>query len=176
MKIKKFGGTESRIYEMVRPIAEEHGLIVWDVRFEKEGAMWYLRVFLDHTERPVNISDCEAVTRPLNQLLDETDPIPQTYTLEVGSAGLERELIRETHFDACEDSKVRVRLIRPLADGTKELIGTLVSCDRENITVMTALNVASGVGAGESVTVPLSGVAFVRLCDLDEDEIRRVSD
>ena len=86
MKIRKFGGTESRIYELVQPIAEEFGLIVWDVRFEKEGAMWYLRVFLDHMERPVNITDCENVTRPLNKLLDELDPIPQSYTLEVGSA------------------------------------------------------------------------------------------
>lgn len=167
MKLKKFGSTEARIYELVLPIAEEHGLIVWDVRFEKEGAMWYLRVFLDHMERAVNIADCEAVTRPLNKLLDDTDPIPQTYTLEVGSAGLERELIRETHFDACEGSKVRVRLIRPLEDGTKELVGTLVSCDKEQITVT----------VGEAAqSLPLAGVAFVRLADFDEDEIRRVND
>lgn len=164
MKIKKFGSTEARIYEMVRPIAEENGLIVWDVRFEKEGAMWYLRVFLDHMERPVNITDCEAVTRPLNKLLDDTDPIPQTYTLEVGSAGLERELIRETHFDACEGSKVRVRMIRPLDDGTKELVGTLCGCDKEQVTVQ--------VG-DETHSVSLSGVAFVRLADFDEDEVKR---
>ena len=167
MKIKKFGSTEARIYELVQPIAEEQGLIVWDVRFEKEGAMWYLRVFLDHMERPVNIADCEAVTRPLNKLLDETDPIPQTYTLEVGSAGLERELIRETHFGACEGSKVRVRLIRPLEDGTKELVGTLEGCDREQITV---------TAGGMQRSLPLSGVAFVKLADFDEDEIKRAAD
>ncbi|MBQ6041756.1 MAG: ribosome maturation factor RimP [Oscillospiraceae bacterium] len=167
MKIRKFGGTESRIYELVRPIAEENGLIVWDVRFEKEGAMWYLRVLLDHMERPVNISDCEAVTRPLNKLLDELDPIPQTYTLEVGSAGLERELIRETHFDACEGSRVRIRTIRPTETGARDITGTLVSCDKENLTVSTE----SG-----DLTLPLAGIAFVRLADLDEDEIRRAAD
>lgn len=173
MKMKKFGGTESRIYELVRPIAEEHGLIVWDVRFEKEGAMWYLRVFLDHMERPVNISDCEAVTRPLNKILDDTDPIPQTYTLEVGSAGLERELIRETHFDACEGSKVRVRMIRPMEDGSREVTGILTGFDRENVT----LSVPSGDGSAEkTVTIPLSGAAYVRLADLDSDEIQRAAD
>lgn len=160
MKIKKFGNTESRIYELVQPIAEEQGLIVWDVRFEKEGAMWYLRVFLDHMDRPVNISDCENVTRPLNKLLDELDPIPQTYTLEVGSAGLERELIRETHFDACEGSKVTVRLIRPLESGERELVGTLTGCDKENVTVT--------VGE-QSYSVPLAQAAFVRLADFDEE-------
>ncbi len=164
MKIKKFGSTESRIYGMVQPIAEELGLIVWDVRFEKEGALWYLRVLLDHAERAVTIADCEAVTRPLNKLLDETDPIPQSYTLEVGSAGLERELIRETHFSACEGCRVRVRLIRPLEDGTKELTGTLTGFDRETITVQ--VNDAPS-------ELSLSAVAFVRLADLDEDEICR---
>lgn len=167
MKIRKFGSTEAKIYELVHPIAEEQGLIVWDVRYEKEGAMWYLRVFLDHMERPVNISDCEAVTRPLNKLLDETDPIPQTYTLEVGSAGLERELIRETHFDACEGSKVRVRLIRPLENGERELVGTLTGCDRETVTVDTD---------GTSQTLPLSGIAFVKLADYDEDEVKRAAE
>jgi len=168
MKIKKFGSTESRIYSMVKPIADEQGLIVWDVRFEKEGALWYLRVLLDHMERAVTISDCEAVTRPLNKLLDDSDPIQQSYTLEVGSAGLERELIRETHFDACEGSKVRARLIRPLEDGTKELLGTLVGCDRENLAIQADT-------AGDAVTVPLSGVAFVRLADLDEDEVKKAT-
>ncbi len=167
MKLKKFGGTESRIYELVKPIADELGLIVWDVRFEKEGALWYLRVLLDHPERSVNITDCENVTRPLSKLLDELDPIPQSYTLEVGSAGLERELIRETHFDACEGSKVRVRLIRPLADGRKELTGILQSCGREQITVET--------DGGTAEVLPLAGVAFCRLADLDEDEIRRAA-
>lgn len=167
MKMKKFGGTESRIYEMVRPIAEEHGLIVWDVRFEKEGAMWYLRVLLDHMERPVNISDCEAVTRPLSKLLDDTDPIPQTYTLEVGSAGIERELIRETHFDACEGSKVRVRMIRPLEDGTRELTGILTGSDRENVTIEVGEE-----GERKTVVLPFAGAAYVRLADFDESEFR----
>ena len=165
MKIKKFGSTEARIYELVHPIAEELGLIIWDVRFEKEGAVWYLRVLLDHAERSVDITDCENVTRPLNKLLDELDPIPQSYTLEVGSAGLERELIRETHFDACEGSRVRVRLIRPAADGSKEYVGTLLSFDKENVTLDT--------GAGEPVTVPLSGAAFVKLADFDEEALER---
>lgn len=165
MKIKKFGSTEARIYELVHPIAEELGLIIWDVRFEKEGAVWYLRVLLDHAERPVNITDCENVTRPLNKLLDELDPISQSYTLEVGSAGLERELIRETHFDACEGSRVRVRLIRPAADGSKEFVGTLLSFDKENVTLDT--------GAGEPVAVPLSGAAFVKLADFDEEALER---
>ena len=170
MKLKKFNGTESRIYQLVQQVFAEQnltdsGLVVWDVRFEKEGAAWYLRVLLDHMERAVNITDCETVTRPLNKLLDELDPIPQSYTLEVGSAGLERELIRETHFDACEGCKVRVRLIRPAETGEKDITGTLKGCDREQITLEQA--------DGTEQSLPLAGIAFVKLADLDEDELRR---
>lgn len=160
MKLKKFGNTEAKVYAMVLPIAEEHGLIVWDVRFEKEGACWYLRVMLDHMERAVTIQDCENVTKPLNKLLDESDPIAQGYTLEVGSAGVERELLRETHFEACEGCKVCVRLIRPLENGEREIVGTLLSCDKESVTVETG---------GEQTMLPLNGVAFVRLADFDFD-------
>lgn len=162
MKIKKFGNTESLVYELVRPIAEAMRLIVWDVRYEKEGAMWYLRIFLDRMDYPVTIEDCEHVTRPLNQLLDQVDPIPQTYTLEVSSAGLERELIRETHFSACEGSRVRVRCIRPLESGVRELVGDLRGYDREQVTV--CVNEAE-------ITVPLAQIAYVRLDDFDADAL-----
>ncbi|MBR6761536.1 MAG: ribosome maturation factor RimP [Oscillospiraceae bacterium] len=158
MKLKKFGNTEARIYDLVKPIADEYGLIVWDVRFEKEGACWYLRVMLDRMDEAVTIQDCENVTRPLNKLLDETDPIAQSYTLEVGSAGVERELLRETHFDACEGCEVRVRFIRPLESGVRELSGTLISCDKETVTVAVE---------EETAQYPLSGIAFVRLADFD---------
>ena len=85
MKIKKFGTTEQLVHSLAEPIAHEKGLRIWDVRFEKEGASWYLRVFIDK-DSGVTIDDCEALSRPLNDLLDEKDPIKQGYFLEVGSA------------------------------------------------------------------------------------------
>ena len=91
MKLKAFGATEQRIYNAVKPIADEFGFQIWDVRFEKEGACWYLRIFIDQ-ESGITIEDCEKMTEPVNKLLDEQDPISQNYILEVGSAGLERNL------------------------------------------------------------------------------------
>ena len=93
MKLKAFGATEQRIYNAVKPIADEFGFQIWDVRFEKEGACWYLRIFIDQ-ESGITIEDCEKMTEPVNKLLDEQDPISQNYILEVGSAGLEREFNR----------------------------------------------------------------------------------
>lgn len=133
MKLKKFGGTEKSVYDMVLPIAEELGFKIWDVSFEKEGAYWYLRVFIDH-ENGITIDDCETMTRPVNQILDEKDPIPQNYILEVGSAGLERVLCQSWHFEDSIGKMVKAHSIRPI-DGEKEWIGILTDFDGDNISV-----------------------------------------
>ncbi|MGN0677008.1 MAG: ribosome maturation factor RimP [Ruminococcus sp.] len=135
MKFKKFGNTERKIYDLVKPITDELEYFLWDISFVKEGAVWYLRVFIDRDEG-ISIEDCETVTAPVSDMLDREDPIEQSYILEVGSAGLERELVREEHFEACIGDTVQVRLIRAV-DGEKDIIGTLLSADRDKITVRT---------------------------------------
>ena len=135
MKLKKFGGTEQKIYDMVAPIVTGLGYLVWDVRYEKEGADWYLRIFIDSETDTISINDCEKVTTPVSDLLDEKDPIAQSYILEVSSAGLEADLVRESHFDACIGCEVRARGIRPFEDGNREVVGILEDWDKEGITL-----------------------------------------
>lgn len=153
MKLKKLGGTEQKIYDLVKPITDELGYYLWDVSYVKEGASWYLRIFIDCDEG-ITIEDCEKVTEPVNRILDETDPIPQSYTLEVGSAGLERELLKEDHFEVCEGDKVRIRFIRSV-DGEKEISAFLKGVDKNQITV-------SDEDGNEKV-FQLSDIAFVKL-------------
>lgn len=133
MKFKKFGNTEKKIYELVKPVTDDLGYFLWDICFVKEGAMWYLRVFIDNDEG-ISIEDCERVTEPVNEILDRVDPIEQSYILEVGSAGLERELVREEHFEVCIGDTVQIRFIRAV-DGEKDIIGRLVSAGSDKITV-----------------------------------------
>lgn len=135
LKFKKFGNTERKIYDLVKPITDELEYFLWDISFVKEGAVWYLRVFIDRDEG-ISIEDCETVTAPVSDMLDREDPIEQSYILEVGSAGLERELVREEHFEACTGDTVQVKLIRAV-DSEKDIIGTLLSADRDKITVRT---------------------------------------
>ena len=75
---KKGGNTVAQIEKLARPIVEDLDLYLWDVRFEKEGADWYLRIIIDSNDG-ISCDDCEAVSRPLSKLLDETDPIEQAY-------------------------------------------------------------------------------------------------
>lgn len=83
----------------MKPIIERLGLSLWDVRFVKEGAEYYLRVFID-SENGITIEDCENVSRAIDEPLDIADPISQSYCLEVSSPGVERELRTDEHFAA----------------------------------------------------------------------------
>ncbi len=126
----KGGSTVAAVSAIAQPIAEGLGLRLWDVRFVKEGADWFLRIFIDK-DGGVGIDDCVAMSHALDKPLDEADPIEQSYCLEVSSPGTDRELTRPAHFEACLGCAVKARLIRPLEDGRRELIGILESHDKD---------------------------------------------
>ena len=111
------------VAELARPVVEAAGCTLWDVEYVKEAGEWFLRVYIDR-EGGVDIDCCEAVSRPLSDLLDEADPIQNSYTFEVCSAGCERVLKRPGDFQQFLGSKVLLRLYRP-RDGRKEYIGVL---------------------------------------------------
>jgi ribosome maturation factor RimP len=134
MKIKKYGNTEQTIYDLALPIAAELNLEIWDVCFEKEGAEWYLRVYIDSPEG-ISIDDCENLSRPLNDKIDEVDPIKQRYFFEVGSAGLGRSLTKEHHFAQSIDSLVDVTFIRPHQTLGKAFTGTLKAYTKDTVTI-----------------------------------------
>ena len=92
-KQQNSGGAVKTVEALARPVVEGMGLRLWDVRFEKEGPDWFLRILIDRDE-PLDTDTCEAVSRAIDPLLDEADPIEQSYYLEVGSPGLGRRLTR----------------------------------------------------------------------------------
>ena len=132
---KKGGNTVAQVWELAKPLAEELGLTLWDVRFVKEGAQWYLRIFIDK-EDGVGIDDCVAMSHAIDKPLDELDPIHQAYCLEVCSPGIDRELVRPEHFEAFMGAPVRVRLIRPMEDGTREFLGLLLEYGEDRSLVL----------------------------------------
>ena len=111
------------VAQLAQPIVEQAGCTLWDVEYVKEAGEWFLRVYIDK-EGGVDINHCEAVSRPLSDLLDEADPIPEGYIFEVSSAGLDRVLRKPEHFEKCLGQQVDVKLYRPQA-GSKEYTGAL---------------------------------------------------
>ena len=121
------------VAQLARPIVEEQGCSLWDVEYVREAGVWYLRLYIDKAGG-VSINDCEAISRPVSDKLDEADPIEGSYTFEVSSAGADRALKRPEHFEACLGSEVEVRLYRP-KDGRKDWVGKLAAFADGNVTI-----------------------------------------
>ena len=129
----KKANTEEVVRALIQPVAEGLGLKLWDVRFVKEGSEHYLRVTIDK-EGGISIEDCEAVSRPMSDLLDEADPIEGSYVFEVSSAGADRVLKTNAHFEQFMGAEVEVKLYRP-RDGRKEFVGLLRTHNDGDVTV-----------------------------------------
>lgn len=153
--------TVERVWDVVEPVVDELdlGLTLWDVRYLKEGADWFLRIFIDHPEG-VNINHCEAVSRAIDQPLEVADPISQAYILEVCSPGIERELIRPEHFSAFLGADVMVKMIRPIEGIGKEFKGVLMDYNDGEVTIEDH--------SGENqVTISKKDAAWIKLDDFD---------
>ena len=148
--------TVSAVWELAEPLAEELGLILWDVVFEKEGANYYLRIIIDK-EEGVGIDDCVNMSHALDKPLDDANIIDRQYNLQVSSPGIERKLTRDFHFECAIDEKVIVRLIRP-CDGKREFKGVLVDYG-ENGEVTIAFDEEN------TMTAEKKEIAFVKLDD-----------
>ena len=121
------------VAQLAAPVVEQCGCTLWDVEYVKEAGEWFLRLYIDK-EGGVSINDCEAVSRPVSDLLDEADPIPTSYLFEVSSAGLDRVLKKPEHFAKCMGQQVDVRLYRP-QEGQKEFTGALAGYEDGDVLV-----------------------------------------
>ena len=141
-----------QVAAFAQPIVEAHGCSLWDVEYVREGADYILRLCIDK-EGGVDISDCEAISRAMDPILDEVDPIPGSYQFEVCSAGLERALKRPQDFQRFLGSPVTVKLYRPY-NGLKEIPAILRGYEDGRVTVE---------AGKETITFEKSQVALVRL-------------
>ena len=140
------------VESFAKPIVEAHGCSLWDVEYVREGSERFLRLYIDK-ETGVDITDCEAISRAVDPVLDEKDPIPESYHFEVCSAGLERALKRPGDFERFMGSAITVKLYRP-RNGLKEIPGILRGYEDGRVTVE---------AGKEMITFAKSEVALVRL-------------
>ena len=122
-----------KVAELSKPVVEEEGCTLWDVEYVREAGTWYLRIFVDK-EGGLSIDDCERISRRLDPMLDEADPIPDSYVFEVGSAGAERELKRPSDFEQFLGHEVELRLYQPL-NGSKAFVGKLKEYADGDVTI-----------------------------------------
>ena len=144
------------VFEIAEPLALANNCFVDDVEFKKEGPDYVLRIIIDvedDSNGGVSIDQCEAVSKALSDKLDEKDPIPQAYMLEVSSPGIDRELKKEKDFVRFSGREVDVKLYKAI-NGQKLISGTLLGYENGII------KIRSG---NEEMDFEKSSVASVRL-------------
>ncbi|MGE4353621.1 MAG: ribosome maturation factor RimP [Oscillospiraceae bacterium] len=141
------------VWALAEPVVRKNGCEVWDVEYVKEAGQWFLRLFIDKAEGGVFISDCETISRELDTILDEADPIPESYVFEVSSAGAERQLKRPGDFARFIGADVEVKLYKPV-NGSKAYFGKLRGYESGGVTIETDV---------DTYTFEKAQVASVRL-------------
>lgn len=153
---EKKKNTVTAVWEIAEPLANELGLVLWDVRFVKEGVNWYLRIIIDKEDGGINIDDCVNMSHAIDGPLDELDPIEQSYSLQVQSPGIERELTRDFHFEKYLGCPVMVRFIHAF-QGKRDYNGTLISYNNGDITIE--------LPSGDTIDFNKKEASFVKLDD-----------
>lgn len=141
---------------MVIPIVNEIGLELVDIEYVKEGKDWFLRVFIDK-ETGVDIEDCGIVSEKLSEKLDEVDPIPHYYFLEVSSPGAERPLKKDKDYEKAIGKNVFIKTYEPI-EGEKAFEGILTEFDGETVTVEVKIKTRK-----KSFVIPFAKIASARL-------------
>ncbi|AMM92493.1 ribosome maturation factor RimP [Peribacillus simplex] len=144
------------VEEFALPILEELQLELVEVEYVKEGKSWFLRVYIDK-ETGVDIEDCGNVSEKLSEKLDEVDPIPQNYFLEVSSPGAERPLKKEKDFLKAIGKNVYIKTYEPILD-EKEFEGILTSFDGKEVTLEVRIKTRK-----KTIVIPFEKVAKARL-------------
>ena len=140
------------VAQFAQSIVEANGCRLWDVEYVREGSERFLRLYIDK-DGGVDIEDCEKVHRAVDPILDEKDPIAESYHFEVCSAGLERALKRPSDFQQFVGSPILIKLYRP-RNGLKEIPAVLRGYKDGRITAE---------AGKETLTFEKSEVALVRL-------------
>ena len=148
---------EEKLKQLIKPVVEDAGFILYDVIYEKENNEWFLRVIIDRDDREITLDDCVEITEKLNPILDEEDPIKNEYMFEVASAGAEKELRSVEDYKKSIEKYVYVK-VKEEVEHTLEVLGTLVEVNEDSLTVKINLK-----GRMKNVKINFDNFELIRL-------------
>lgn len=125
---------ERELEKIVKPVVESLGYELYDVEYLKEGGDWFLRVYIAHPNKTIDLDDCEKVSQAVSDELDEKDPIEASYSLEISSCGLEPKLREKKHFEMAIGKKIEVKLYKAI-EKEKAILGMLEEVNDTDIVV-----------------------------------------
>lgn len=132
---KDYSGIPAKVYPVIEKAVCDLGCFIWDVEFVKEGADRILRITIDtDDEGGIDINRCVDVHHAVDPLLDEADPIDESYSLQISSPGIERSLTMPWHVDACRGEKAELRLFAPV-NGKRVFTGVISGMDGDDVVI-----------------------------------------
>ncbi len=149
----KVKNVAQRVDLLIRGPVEELGYVLWDVEYKKEGSEYNLIVTIDKTGVELTLDDCVAVTDLINPILDEADPITDSYCLEVSSAGLERDLKKPEHFKAYVGTDVEVKLFAATDTLPKSFVATLKDYSDDEVLTLVVNDVEEKLERAKTASV-----------------------
>ena len=144
------------VEKIVEPIVNDLNLELVDIEYVKEGKSWFLRVFIDK-DQGIDIEECGMVSEKLSEKLDELDPIPYNYFLEVSSPGAERPLKKQKDYEKAIGKNVHIKTYEPI-DGEKTFEGVLTDYTGDTVTVEVKIKTRK-----KTIEIPFEKVASARL-------------
>lgn len=142
---------EEKVEKLIQDKVKNIGYSLYDVEYVKEGANYYLRIYID-SPKGIDLSDCEKVSNEINDILNEADYIKEQYFLEVSSPGIERVLRKDKHLKQNIENRVEVKLFKKDEKGNKSYIGILKKFDTETVTIETT----------EEITIERKNIALLK--------------
>lgn len=142
---------EDIVHELAKPVIDRKGFEIVEIEFKKEGKDWYLRVYIDK-EGGITINDCQSVSEELSELLDEADPIEQSYIFEVSSPGIDRPIKTDRDFEKNNGKLIEIKLFSPF-NGKKTIEGILKGHTADEVKIE---------ANGELMSISRSLIALIR--------------
>ena len=145
-------GLVEKVSALVQPIADELNYELYYVEYVKESGENFLRIYIDKEEGSISLTDCETLSSRVSTMLDEEDPLPDSYYLEVSSPGLNRGLYNDKHYNRFVGREVEIKLSGAV-NGSKNFNGILKGVTEDSIII----------NNGEDVTIPKNKIKKANL-------------
>lgn len=150
----RLGGVVLReqLIELLEPVVRRLGFELWELEYAGRRNGGLLRLYID-SPQGIDVDACEQVSRAVSQMMDEADPIPTEYTLEVSSPGLDRVLRTQAHFARFVGERASVEMRLPV-DGRKRFLGRIATVTSSDLQLEVD---------GETYRLPIEGIHKARL-------------
>ncbi len=146
------GSMRDKLIELLEPVVRNLGFELWELEYAARKGNGFLRLYID-AEQGIDLEACEKVSRAVSAVLDEADPIPVEFTLEVSSPGMDRVLRTATHFARCVGERANVEMVLPV-NGRRRFLGKLLAVNDAEVTLEQD---------GQPVQLALSGISKAHL-------------